>query len=626
MLAKYYEHLTNDFSDSEAMKHFERVRALAKHGFADSAGLATASIGSEAKIYLHRKIFERAIELYLEQLAAGDDTALDSLRCSAARAVAETNSTPAQLKTLARNPHTRRVITAYLISRHPYSDPHQAETSPDAKQFFDATTAWLKAVESAKVKDVECASQLALAAYQANKMEIAQSWINRARTEPVAQWLQAKLFMRAGKISEAAKVLAKLSGKLPQDFPDTNAPSSFAQSLFVDIEPTWHEPIAIGRQAFGELGVLYLARREYAEALDALLRSGYWMDASYVAERVLTTEELKNYVNRNWPASSAGEKDLEIRSGDYPSERPFHPREQIRHLLARRLARETGGDVARNYFPTNYSEAYGIFLAELRAGRDETLRTEIRAKNLFAAAVMARTNGMEFFGTELEPDWVIAGGNFELGFSYWQDRATNSYQAKINLADPNEIERASSRHVDPEKRFHYRYPAAELAWEAAKLMPDNSAETARMLCTGGTWLKNTDPQAADKFYKSLVRRCRKTILGEQADQIRWFPAQDVGGNRPRLETIEITPELTNSVTRNGEGDFFSAEFPMPGRKYVVHKNEDIYVIARAVRRLGGPMTVEEILKANPGSKRAYLLNGQLLVIPEALAGGTNSPR
>ena len=35
--------------------------------------------------------------------------------------------------------------------------------------------------------------------------------------------------------------------------------------------------------------------------------------------------------------------------------------------------------------------------------------------------------------------------------------------------------------------------AAELAWEAAELMPDNSDDTARVLCTGGTWLKNTRP-------------------------------------------------------------------------------------------------------------------------------------
>ena len=209
---------TNGSTDDEAIKRFEEVRSMARNGFADSAGLATASIGCEAQIYLGRKNYERAIELYLEQFAAGDDSAVNSLRFTAARAVAETNSTAADLETLARSPRARRVITAYLISRNPYNDPHEADTDPQAKRFFDGTTAWLEAVEAVDAKDVESAGQLALAAYQAGQMDIAQRWINRAKNEPVTQWLQAKLFMRAGKITDAAKLLAKLSRGFPQGY------------------------------------------------------------------------------------------------------------------------------------------------------------------------------------------------------------------------------------------------------------------------------------------------------------------------------------------------------------------------------------------------------------------------
>ena len=83
------------------------------------------------------------------------------------------------------------------------------------------------------------------------------------------------------------------------------------------------------------------------------------MDAAYVAERVLTTEELKTYIDRHWPARS-GKDGTEIKS-DYPSEQPFKPREEIRWLLARRMARETGSRAAQYYFPTNYSDAYGKY-------------------------------------------------------------------------------------------------------------------------------------------------------------------------------------------------------------------------------------------------------------------------
>jgi len=554
MLAKHYENPTNDWTDTEAIKYFEQVRALANNGFADSSGLATASLGGEARIYLRRKNYEHAIELYLKQFAAGDDSAVESLRFTTVRAVAETNSPPAQLKALALNPLSRRVITAYLISRNPYTDRHKAETIPEAKHFFDRTTAWLEAVEAAGVKDVESASQFALAAYQADEMETAQRWIHRAGGEPVARWLQAKLFLRAGKISEAVKLLAKLSRKFPQEFSRTNLPASFADNLSVSINEYYRpDNITIGRQVLGELGVLRLARREYVEALDALLRSGYWEDAAYVAERVLTTAELKTYVDRCW--SLAGFKN-EISSDRYERrlDRVGDVRQEIRYLLARRLARETGGDAARDYYPDIYLKDFEKFTVDLRAGRDEQNSPAARAKNLFAAAIMARTNGIELFGTELEPDWAIYGGDFGGGFGFWRYRATNAWQAKINRADPNEIERAASLQVDPEKRFHYRYRAADLAWAAATLMPDNADETARMLCTGGTWLKNRDPQAADKFYKALVNRCRKTAIGAQADRMRWFPVLDENGNpkpwSPPRKNVAVSGESSEPGVTN----------------------------------------------------------------------------
>lgn len=603
--------------DEQAMSYFEQVVNLAANGFGDSAGLVAASIGREAQFELRRKNYERAIGLYLDQFAAGDDSAVISLRWTAAAALDEHGATPAQLKSLAGNSRTRRVIMAYLISRNPYNSRSEITDNPDAKRFFDRTDNWLAAVEAANVRDVESAQEVALAAYQAGDMDAAQRWINRAGDSPVAEWLQAKLFLRAGKISEAAKLLAKVSREFPQELPGTNAPADFAQSLFVDINPVWGERIAVGRQSAGELGVLHLARREYVEALDALLRSGYyWMDAAYVAERVLTTDELKTYVDRDWPPVSAAERASETRHVSDGESGMTNPREEIRHLLARRLARETGGPIALSYFPTNYSGDYKTLLSEVRAGHDETLPAEVRAKNLFAAAVMTRTNGMELFGTEMEPDWAIYGGEYDFGFT-WQNRATNEFRAKINLAGADEIKRASSRHVDPEKRFHYRWQAAALAWEATQLMPDNSDDTARVLCTAGTWLKDRDPQAADKFYKALVRRCRKTAIGDQADKMRWFPVLDENGNpkpyKPRLETIEITPELTNSTT-TFLGNTYS-EYPVPGRKYMLHIGDDLPAIARAIQRLGQPITAKDILQANPGLDPAQMQIGQLILIP-----------
>jgi hypothetical protein len=62
-------------------------------------------------------------------------------------------------------------------------------------------------------------------------------------------------------------------------------------------------------------------------------------------------------------------------------------------------------------------------LDELCAGLDESLRAEVRAKNLFAAAMLVRANGMELFGTEWEPDWAIHGGDFDFGLT-WRVQAS----------------------------------------------------------------------------------------------------------------------------------------------------------------------------------------------------------
>jgi hypothetical protein len=58
-----------------------------------------------------------------------------------------------------------------------------------------------------------------------------------------------------------------------------------------------------------------------------------------------------------------------------------------------------------------------------------------------------------------------------------------------------------AEHAVPEKRFHYRYRAAQLAWWAAALMPNDSEETAAVLAEAGGWLKRGDPKTAEAFIR-----------------------------------------------------------------------------------------------------------------------------
>jgi hypothetical protein len=541
MLGKSWEAENAD----RAIRYFREVRALAKAGFADSPGLAASSLGWEARQEYERKRYEPAIELYLDQLASGDPSAIVSLRLVAAAALSDRN---APLRRLAANARCRQVITAYLIAggnglglididgsakeamlgaltRAPWIGPRAAGWHTMA---FPGRL-WLDAVESAKVRDVEAAEQFALAAYQCGEMETARRWIACAKQSPVAQWLQAKLLLRDGKLDEAAELLAQISRAFPVE-PGKNQPSraSFAQVLFVR-DYGYLPDHNVGQQMLGELGALRLARREFTEALDCLLHAGFWIDAAYVAERVLTVDELKTYVDRHWPASAVSDSTKE--SADPIALSAPTPREQIRHLLARRLGRLGRGVEARAYLPVELHPKLDTLLAGLRARQESNQPPAQRATALWEAANVARRLGLELLGTEVEPDWAGHGGAFEYGPSASERSASD----KVGLVSSDELRRARNHAPEPDARFHYRYTAAALAWDAAKLMPNNSDETARVLCIAGSWLKNIDPQSADLFYKALVRRCRQTVIGRTADLKRWFPKLDEEGNLASAE-------------------------------------------------------------------------------------------
>ncbi len=534
MLARSWE----DEDAGKAATFFGMTRALSKDGFADSLGLAASSIGWEARVHLKKSRFDRAIDMYLEQLASGDNSAYASLRFTAERAI---QAGPKVLQSLATNRNAQAVISALLVSHS--SDYWRNDDSAEHAML------WLNAIERASVSDVDLAEQLALANYQAGRFDAAQRWVKRAPSSPVSQWLQAKLLLRAGKANEAAKLLAKITRSFPLVEPTNAANKSLSENLYVPNGDD--EALTAGRQLLGELGVLRLHRHEYTQALDALLRAGFWSDVAYVAERVLSVDDLKSYVDFNWPEVATDSEDDQ----QMPTElRPSTLSKNIRYLLARRLVRNERRNDARVYFPEEWLASFDQLTAALVIAEDDAQPKEQRATHYYAAAWIVRTNGMELMGTEGAPDFTVWAGNHEYGPTR-DDRESFSTNA-VTGASPDELRRAQSHSVEPVHRWHYRGHAAALAYEAAKLLPNNDDRTARALYWAGRWVQ--DLNAADVFYKLLVRRCRKTELGNAADEWRWFPRLDVDG-RP-LPSPRIIAQL-QPVTAEIEEEVPEAESP-----------------------------------------------------------------
>lgn len=540
-----------------AARYFQQVRDFVRRGLADSLNLADSILGWEAEIHCLGGRYPKALELYLDQAATGDETAVIGLRETVLAALRAGGRT---LTDLAAHPLSRRVVTAYLISCR----EHDEARRPGATKAEPPAVQWLSVLETAGTTDADLAESLALCACQNGRLELAERWLARAKLTPVTQWLRAKLLLRAGRLEPATVLLAKIAPLFardaaadpipPADEPARAAstsgtrsgsatlPRSRSPSLAESLHAPWSRTrLGSAEQVLGELGSLQLARRDYPQALDSFLRADLWPDAAYVAERVLTLDELRQYVDNHWPPPAKSETDHGDRVQNSTSAQVApedtllasetaraRVGERVRYLLARRLSRGNPSREARPYYPEPWQPAFASLLTSMTVGEDPHRPAAERAAAWWKAACLVRTNGLELLGTELEPDWALHGGNFTDGIT--TDRRSALAELNLVAASPDELRRGQEHAPNPERRFHYRYLAASLAMDAARLMPDNSDDTARVLCLAGTWLKSHDPKMADLFYKALVRRCRQTALGAEADRRRWFPTLDADGN------------------------------------------------------------------------------------------------
>jgi hypothetical protein len=508
---------------AEAVRWFERTREIAgQKGFEDSLGLAAASLGWEARAERDLGHWDKALVLYARQARGGDTGANSSLRFVARQAV---KAGPDALALVARSAEARSVMNAFLVAdgSAPWDEweldmeeEEGADGEASAAKEPPLVAAWLAALQKAGVKNVEGADRIAWAAYQGGEFAAARQWLDRAPADaPMARWTRAKLLLRDGKLAEAQTLLDQVAATLP------------APQLTED-EVIYHTPgssggkLATPELAAGESAVLLTTQGKYLDAVDRFLKTGFWTDAAHLAERVLTIDELKTYVDAHWPASLAQDlpDDTMYAEGLQPAP-PALTARNLRYLLGRRLIRAGRYDEATPYLLVELEPTLDMLRTDLQQGKDESQPAHQRAAALFRGSCIARKYGLELMGTELGPDWLLYEGQYEVPGDPGdlEGRAKNPH-LKPGPGEAQAMERTAP---DPDKRFHYRYRAAEIAWEAAGLLPDGSDQKARYLATAGTWLKARDADAARPFYKALLECCSDTKLGKEAQKVRWFP-------------------------------------------------------------------------------------------------------
>jgi tetratricopeptide (TPR) repeat protein len=491
MLAKLAE------TDAEKIAGFRKVRELAAGGFKDSLGLAATSLGEEAAVELYRRRDPTAaMKLYLRQVHTGDRFAVASLRLAARDMIRK--HTVKDLQKLIQDPTVLDVLTAFVASSFGDGGWSSRTYSLERSSFPKL----LEAVAETNVRDVRYAGRLAWIAYRAGKYDEAATWVKRADDDAFGRWVEAKLLLRDGKTEKAAEVLAGVVASLPGD-------EVWPLSANKDCLPDAGGMVPKARAA-GDLATLKLSQQEYVDALDLLLRNGWWMDAAYVAERVLATKELRDYVDASWGRPL---------KADLPADgvRPANDRQKhallarrFRYLLARRLMREGKWDKALDYFPdASLPHVVAYARAKHKAKAPDITETE-RAGHLLDAAKLLRSYGMALMGTEAAPDWSVYRGSWGMnGIEAQRFRQYDWQEPWGELVPPSEdeAERVETYRAYPFRRWHYRYKAADLAWEAAKLLPDGDERTAEALWVGGLALLRTDNQRAETFFRELIDRC-----------------------------------------------------------------------------------------------------------------------
>jgi hypothetical protein len=536
---------TSDYQS--AAQWFQRTRELAKTGFVDSLGLAAESYGWEGRSEWKQEHPEKAAPLFLTQLALGDASAVVSLKAlipdrdpiegmlNYGPQSDERNSWNDQqkreqeqkeiskLKTAAQNPLLGRLVTVHILATA-ISPDYYAEDAKAAA--VNRCARWLTIIKQANPGRIEDAEYLGWVAYNSGDYKGAGHWLELSKGDSgAALWLRAKLQRRSGKLADAANTMAKAWESL-RSSPAYNEPEGLHEQMGVYESFPEGQHWGWGQSASGDLGGLRLARGDFVQSLDTLLKGHLWNDAAFVAERVLTTNELKQYVDAQPPTEPAKEGE------DY--------NKKLKYLLGRRLVREDRYAEAGQYLSPPYDKILEKYVKALKDGANEKLSKTDRAHAWFTAAWIARYDGMELMGTEVAPDAYAESGEFELP-DLAKQRRTGVYQRvsydkdgnekKQNLpvvlkASAKEIQRLTANKINPDTRFHYRVVAGALAIKAAALLPNDSEELADVVNQAGFWVKDRDEKAGNRYYQIIEQRCAKTNIGRADIAKHWFVDQE----------------------------------------------------------------------------------------------------
>ena len=521
--------LLKDSDTAAAAKAFASARRWRSQGAPDPLGLAVDSLGEEARLHLQLEDeaegdgdghaasrftaesddeFVTALRLYFEQARLGSQSGLASLR-----QLHDEIDEPDRLKRLLAEDWGQALLVRLLGDQGFWVD------NADSTRRFNHVVAAIAATPSVKLAEPE---RWAALAWQHADLARARQWVGDKPATALGAWTRAKLALTLGDTSGAAQWFAAA----------------------VKAWPRAADAVQLGRLR-AEQGLLQLQRGELPLGLRALVAAGdtYSMDVGFVAERLLTSAELRAVVDDIAPAT-ATERNLKL----------------LRHLLARRLMREGDFAHAQAYFPTHYDlerwtpagrHTETLDLAALARQYADALEQADRAWSrigradaLLTAGQLIRRYGMELMGFEMSPDYASVQGSFEVGGGEPQANPIGTVEARRLAERPPTQPLPALVRGATLPRFHYRYVAAQHALQAADLLPARSQAFASSLCHAALWVGVRDEAFTRAIWKRYTREGARVAWA--AGFGRECPAPEILGARrlqARHDVLKAVPWL-----------------------------------------------------------------------------------
>jgi tetratricopeptide (TPR) repeat protein len=451
----------------QARQAFRQVRELSIAGFSDPLELGVASLGEEARVAYTADDWDSAIGLYASQNLQGSPVGYSSLLQLAGGLSVEPEE---RLRELLKAKAVQRLVTSYLLSRVGWWDGEE----PSGEKTL------VKLLQANAQGNLEDADRLAAVSYQHGDYASAKAFVEKAADTGLAWWVRAKLALRDGDKAAAAAAYAKAAQAFPKE-----------ESWGDRRTPDWdYETVQPTCRVDGESAILALQRGDYLQAFDQLYRgqNNYWYDAATVAERVLTVDELKQYVDAQVPAPPP------LSQQDRDNYVPLSVAANLRNLLGRRLLREGRYDEAPAYFDNPELQAKAHAYGQLRQDAESKWLPTSRAEAYFNASVIARRSGMQLLGYEMAPDYASLEGNYSF----------EPVELKVGpLVAEGEVQRQQASAAQPDVRYHYRFVATALASQAADHLPHTSQAFAAVLCRAVGYNSSLEEQSA--LYQRYVK-------------------------------------------------------------------------------------------------------------------------